>query len=113
MKLLQWIFVLSLQTYRWFLSPLKSSLFGPLGRCRFVPSCSQYALEAVEAHGVWRGMGLAIGRLCRCHPWGGCGHDPVPCAHNPSTPSSRSLAGRIAPPRIHRSFFGSSRRTKG
>jgi putative membrane protein insertion efficiency factor len=46
--------------------------------CRYVPSCSQYAREAVESHGAGRGSWLAARRLCRCHPWGGHGYDPVP-----------------------------------
>ena len=46
--------------------------------CRFYPSCSHYAAEAVEQHGAWRGVGLALRRLLRCHPWGGSGYDPVP-----------------------------------
>ena len=46
--------------------------------CRFVPSCSTYATEALEAHGAVRGTWLTTRRLCRCHPWGGQGWDPVP-----------------------------------
>ena len=46
--------------------------------CRHVPSCSEYALEALERHGAWRGGGLAAWRLARCHPWGSAGFDPVP-----------------------------------
>lgn len=46
--------------------------------CRFVPSCSTYTLEAVETHGAMRGTALAVRRVCRCHPWGGHGFDPVP-----------------------------------
>ncbi|MEI7886111.1 MAG: membrane protein insertion efficiency factor YidD [Actinomycetes bacterium] len=46
--------------------------------CRFTPSCSTYALEAVQHHGAFRGLPLAIRRLCRCQPWGGKGYDPVP-----------------------------------
>ena len=46
--------------------------------CRFVPSCSTYALEALEVHGAGRGLWLSTRRLCRCHPWGGHGWDPVP-----------------------------------
>jgi len=46
--------------------------------CRFEPSCSCYASEAIERHGPWRGGGLAARRLLRCNPWGGSGYDPVP-----------------------------------
>ena len=58
--------------YRWFISPF-------LGvNCRYLPTCSSYALEAIERHGAWRGGWLALRRIGRCHPWGGAGHDPVP-----------------------------------
>jgi hypothetical protein len=50
-------------------------------RCRFHPSCSAYALEALERHGAVRGLWLAVRRLGRCHPWGGGGLDPVPPEH--------------------------------
>jgi putative membrane protein insertion efficiency factor len=55
-------------------------LFAPLmgGMCRFEPSCSLYAMEAIETHGVIRGVGLAIRRLGRCHPLATPGFDPVP-----------------------------------
>jgi putative membrane protein insertion efficiency factor len=46
--------------------------------CRYVPSCSSYALEAIETHGAARGTWLALRRVGRCHPWGGHGFDPVP-----------------------------------
>ncbi len=46
--------------------------------CRFVPSCSNYAIEALQERGVVTGSALAISRLCRCHPFGGHGYDPVP-----------------------------------
>lgn len=46
--------------------------------CRYTPTCSQYALEAVQKHGVAKGVWLAIKRIMRCHPWGGHGYDPVP-----------------------------------
>ena len=46
--------------------------------CRFTPTCSEYALEALRRHGAIKGTWLAIKRICRCHPWGGSGYDPVP-----------------------------------
>lgn len=46
--------------------------------CRFTPTCSQYALEALRRHGPFRGSWLALRRILRCHPWGGSGYDPVP-----------------------------------
>ncbi|HYG25052.1 MAG TPA: membrane protein insertion efficiency factor YidD [Verrucomicrobiae bacterium] len=76
----QHILVLLVRIYRWVLSPAKTFLFGPLGHCRFEPSCSQYAMDAVMAHGAARGTWLAFRRICRCHPRGGCGWDPVPPA---------------------------------
>ncbi|WP_084091473.1 membrane protein insertion efficiency factor YidD [Andreprevotia lacus] len=66
------VLIALLRVYQWAISPL----LGP--RCRFTPSCSHYAVEAIEKHGAGRGGWLTIRRLCRCHPWGGCGHDPVP-----------------------------------
>jgi putative membrane protein insertion efficiency factor len=47
------------------------------GQCRFNPTCSQYMLDAVAKHGPWRGGWRGIKRICRCHPWGGSGHDPA------------------------------------
>ena len=46
--------------------------------CRYHPTCSQYALDALEQHGGIKGGWLALKRIARCNPWGGCGHDPVP-----------------------------------
>jgi uncharacterized protein len=62
--------------YRWVLSPFLG------GQCRFYPSCSTYALEAIDRHGACQGSALAVKRICRCHPWGGAGHDPVPEARH-------------------------------
>ena len=53
-----------------------SPILGP--RCRYLPSCSSYALEALELHGPWRGSWYTLRRVARCHPWGGSGYDPVP-----------------------------------
>lgn len=53
-----------------------SMLFGR--SCRYLPTCSDYASEAIEKHGAWRGFLLGLARVSRCHPWGGDGFDPVP-----------------------------------
>ncbi|MCM1519422.1 MAG: membrane protein insertion efficiency factor YidD [Lachnoclostridium sp.] len=71
-ELLRRIYVIPILIYRNCISPL----FPPV--CRFSPSCSAYALEAILKHGIFRGTWLAIKRICRCHPWGGSGYDPVP-----------------------------------
>jgi uncharacterized protein len=78
MNAAQHILILGVRCYRWVLSPAKSFLFGPAAGCRFTPSCSEYALDALRCHGAMGGTWLAIRRIGRCHPWGGCGHDPVP-----------------------------------
>ena len=66
-----------IRLYQWTISPL-------LGvNCRYAPSCSEYAVEAIASHGIARGGWLALRRMLRCHPWGGSGYDPVPTAHDP------------------------------
>jgi putative membrane protein insertion efficiency factor len=60
----------------WVYKLLVSPILGP--RCRFLPTCSDYALEALERHGGFFGSWLAFRRVCRCHPFGGSGYDPVP-----------------------------------
>jgi putative membrane protein insertion efficiency factor len=77
-NLVQHILVFGVRVYQRAISPALAALVGPYGRCRFEPSCSQYAVEAIQVHGVFKGVGLAAWRICRCAPWGGCGDDPVP-----------------------------------
>ncbi len=60
-----------------------SALLG--NQCRYNPTCSHYADEAIARHGVWAGGWMGAARLCRCHPWGGSGFDPVP----PAPPGAR------------------------
>ncbi|MCU0770687.1 MAG: membrane protein insertion efficiency factor YidD [Verrucomicrobia bacterium] len=95
--LLQWLLIALIRLYRRFLSPVLTTVFGPLGGCRFDPTCSVYALQAIQGHGPFRGSWLALKRIGRCHPWGGCGHDPVPTAH---APECSDPTHRCGPPRI-------------
>jgi putative membrane protein insertion efficiency factor len=74
-RLLVWL----LRGYKLLVSPM-------LGQnCRFYPSCSAYAIEALQVHGAARGGWLAVRRLCRCHPWNAGGVDPVPEARHSSS----------------------------
>ncbi|MGI0482803.1 membrane protein insertion efficiency factor YidD [Geminocystis sp. CENA526] len=66
------LLILLINFYRRFISPL----FPP--SCRFVPTCSQYALTAIERHGTVKGSYLSVCRICRCHPFHKGGYDPVP-----------------------------------
>ena len=71
-KLISKILIFVIQTYRYLLSPW-------LGQhCRFHPTCSVYAMQAIQKHGAWRGSCLALKRLASCHPWHQGGVDPVP-----------------------------------
>lgn len=66
------LLILPIRFYQKFISPLTPP------SCRYTPTCSQYAVEALRKHGPLKGMYLAVHRLLRCHPWGGHGYDPVP-----------------------------------
>lgn len=70
--MLRAFFLLLVRFYQLAISPMIPP------RCRYVPTCSQYAIEALHKHGACKGGYLAIKRICRCHPWGGSGYDPVP-----------------------------------
>ncbi|MCC6671464.1 MAG: membrane protein insertion efficiency factor YidD [Planctomycetes bacterium] len=69
---MRWLLLAPIAAYRRWISPLKPRC------CRFEPSCSAYAQEAIAVHGAVRGLLLALRRILRCHPFGGLGHDPVP-----------------------------------
>ena len=66
------IIILIIKTYQITLSPLLGS------NCRFHPTCSEYTIQAVNEHGVYRGLILGVKRISKCHPFGGKGYDPVP-----------------------------------
>lgn len=68
------LLVILVRAYQWILSPILPR------SCRFEPTCSSYAVEALSRHGAVRGGWLALRRLARCHPWGSGGYDPVPPA---------------------------------
>lgn len=73
--------VVPIRLYQWGISPVLPPA------CRFLPTCSAYAVEAIMTHGIFYGGWLTLRRLARCHPWGGSGYDPVPppgrCQHKP------------------------------
>ncbi|GMV78779.1 MAG: putative membrane protein insertion efficiency factor [Chitinophagaceae bacterium] len=71
-KILAFPFLLLIKLYQLIISPL----LGP--KCRFTPTCSQYATEALKKYGIFKGSWLAIKRISKCHPAGGSGYDPVP-----------------------------------
>jgi putative membrane protein insertion efficiency factor len=71
-RVVSFLLILLVRFYQLCISPLKPP------SCRFTPTCSQYAIEALRKHGPIRGLYLTIRRLLRCHPWGGSGYDPVP-----------------------------------
>lgn len=69
---LSWLLILPILFYRQFISP-----FTPPS-CRFTPTCSEYARQAILKHGPFKGLALAVWRILRCNPWGGSGYDPIP-----------------------------------
>lgn len=69
---MKFILISLIRFYQRFISPLTPPA------CRFTPTCSQYTLEAIQKYGALKGSWLGIKRICRCHPWGGSGYDPVP-----------------------------------
>ncbi|HKO80558.1 MAG TPA: membrane protein insertion efficiency factor YidD [Chitinophagaceae bacterium] len=72
MYILSLPFILLIKIYQLIISPW----IGP--KCRYTPTCSHYAIEALKKHGALKGLWLTIKRIGRCHPWGGSGYDPVP-----------------------------------
>ena len=66
------VLIALIRAYRYLLSPWWG------GQCRFTPTCSQYAIDALHEHGAWQGSRLALRRISRCHPWHEGGYDPVP-----------------------------------
>lgn len=72
-KILIFPFILLIRIYKYTLSPMLGA-----GKCRYQPSCSTYAIEALQKHGLFKGGYLAVKRILSCHPWGGSGYDPVP-----------------------------------
>ncbi len=69
------LLILLVRLYRWFISPLIPP------RCRYQPTCSAYAIQALQSHGPIKGSWLTLRRIARCHPFGGSGYDPVPPKH--------------------------------
>ena len=69
---MKYLFIFLVRFYQVVVSPLKPPT------CRYTPTCSQYALEALKKYGAFKGSWLALKRIARCHPCGGCGYDPVP-----------------------------------
>jgi putative membrane protein insertion efficiency factor len=78
LNLFRHILIFAIRVYRWTISPAQIFLFGPTAGCRFTPTCSQYAVDAIRSRGAIAGTFLVSKRICRCHPFGSCGHDPVP-----------------------------------
>ena len=87
-KLFITVLILPIRIYRYFISPLLPA------SCRYYPSCSSYAMEALSIHGPAKGSWLTLRRLARCHPFGGEGYDPVPHKHENCHNGATDLSGR-------------------
>lgn len=88
----QHVLLAAVRIYRLLISPALGAFFGPAAGCRFTPTCSVYAAEAVRTHGAVAGSWLATRRVCRCHPWGGGGHDPVPAKPGATATASSTVS---------------------
>ncbi|MDF2366595.1 membrane protein insertion efficiency factor YidD [Sneathiella sp.] len=87
-RILSWAFILPIRFYRYFISPMLPA------SCRYYPSCSSYAMEALSVHGPLKGGWFTLKRLGRCHPFGGEGYDPVPHKHGNCHHGATGLSGR-------------------
>ncbi len=76
-------FIFLIRIYQRVISPILPST------CRYTPTCSHYAVEALQKHGLWRGTYLAAKRIGSCHPWGGSGYDPVPEAKSSASEAEK------------------------
>ncbi|MFL9481515.1 membrane protein insertion efficiency factor YidD [Chitinophagaceae bacterium LWZ2-11] len=72
LKIISYPLILLIKFYQYVISPA----LGP--KCRYTPTCSEYAMQAIKKYGPFKGGWLALKRISSCHPWGGHGHDPVP-----------------------------------
>jgi putative membrane protein insertion efficiency factor len=79
------VLIIGIKGYQRIISPLLPP------SCRFTPTCSEYAVQAIQSHGVRSGGYLALRRLTRCHPWGGSGYDPVPSIESNAAAPARPL----------------------
>lgn len=70
--ILSFILIIPIKLYKYLISPILPNA------CRYTPTCSEYAVEALKKHGPFKGLYLAIKRILSCNPWGGSGYDPVP-----------------------------------
>lgn len=88
---MKYVLIALLKAYRFAISPLYGQV------CRYHPTCSAFALEAVQTHGALRGTWLAMRRVARCHPWAAGGFDPVPARRDPALKNRRSSTHSSSP----------------